>query len=438
MQKTGKKGFFGSHAKSSALVASLVLHAILIVGAVSFVAVKIIVKEDAGFEAKQVNRPKMPLKKLQVPVKVKPKRTPRLRKQIMVKQRVNRKVPEIKMPELKGIKGGMGSMVGGSGTGMGGVGFSMPEINIFGVKSKGEKIFIILDAGSEMMYDEMGGIAAYTLIKNELLRIVDGLPSTVLFNVAVFQRGDRSEVLFPSLVNVSEKNVETMKKWLEPLNMVTLGMGDKDYGVKTLGSGGARIDGKFKVEPIESYSFWIKPALLSMRQQADSIYLLTSRWGNLYHRLETTKGTEAEIQKWEKLYEKAKRKLEKDNEIRRKNGQPPRVLSGKLSIVKAYFPDAHSPSGSTKFFYTPKIMAKAMDTVRRECVSALPVTSGLSKKQSRKYSVNVIHFVPEGGNASGDSGANLKQFASLCHGKYHKLAGLEAIRSSIPKEKAGK
>ena len=63
MQKPRKKGFFGSHAKSSALVVSFIVHAILIVVAVSFVAVKIIIKDDAGFEAKAVNRPKAPLKK---------------------------------------------------------------------------------------------------------------------------------------------------------------------------------------------------------------------------------------------------------------------------------------------------------------------------------------------------------------------------------------
>jgi hypothetical protein len=438
MRKTGEKGFFGSHAKSSALAVSLVLHAILIVGAVSFVAVKIIVKEDAGFEAKQVNRPKMPLKKLQVPVKVKPRTKPRLRKQIMVKQRMSRKMPEIKMPEMAGVKGGMGGAVASAGAGMGGVGFSMPEINIFGLKSRGEKIFIILDADAEMMFDEMGGIAAYALIKNELLRIVDELPSTVLFNVAVFQRGNRSKVLFPSLVNVSEKNVEALKQWLDPLNAVSADMGDRDYGVKTLGPGGAMIDGDLKVEPIESYGFWVNPALLSMKQQADSVYLLTCRWGNLNHRLEITKGSDAEIRKWEKLYERARKKLEKDNEMRRKNGQPPRVLGGKISIVKAYFPDARAPSGSTRFFYTPKVMGQAMDTVRKEHVSALPATSGLSKRRAGRYSVNVVHFVPRGGDANEKSGGNLKQFASLCHGKYRKLAGLEAIQSSIAKEKAGK
>ena len=66
-----KNGFFAKHAKSSAAMISLGIHAVLILVAVSFVAVTVIQKEDKKFEAKQVNRPKQRLKKLQVPVKVK-------------------------------------------------------------------------------------------------------------------------------------------------------------------------------------------------------------------------------------------------------------------------------------------------------------------------------------------------------------------------------
>ncbi len=59
-----KKRFFSSHSKSSAIMVSLVIHAVLIVVAGSFVAVRVIVKEDPTFEAKKVKRPKMPPKKI--------------------------------------------------------------------------------------------------------------------------------------------------------------------------------------------------------------------------------------------------------------------------------------------------------------------------------------------------------------------------------------
>ena len=55
-----------------------------------------------------------------------------------------------------------------------------PEIELFGIKGKGEKIFIILDSTPWIMYDEFGGIPAYTLIKQELVKILGGLNPTVL------------------------------------------------------------------------------------------------------------------------------------------------------------------------------------------------------------------------------------------------------------------
>ena len=133
-----KNGFFASHAKSSAALVSLGIHAVLVVIALTFVAVTVITKEEQAFEAKPVNRPKMQLKKLQVPVNVKKKKTqkPKLRKRIVVKPRMNQNMPDIKMPEISGVKGGLGAGAGGSIGGAGGVGFTMPEISVFGIKAR--------------------------------------------------------------------------------------------------------------------------------------------------------------------------------------------------------------------------------------------------------------------------------------------------------------
>ena len=136
------KGFFGAHAKSSAIAVSLGIHAVLILVAVTFVAVRVVTKEEQRFEAKPVNRPKMQLKKLQVPVNIKKKKTqkPKLRKRIVVKPKLNQTVPDIKMPEISGVKGGLGNAAGSGLGGAGGIGFSMPEINLFGVKGKGTQL----------------------------------------------------------------------------------------------------------------------------------------------------------------------------------------------------------------------------------------------------------------------------------------------------------
>lgn len=43
------------------------------------------------------------------------------------------------------------------------------SINVFGLKSTGEKLVFLLDTNNGMLVDEVGGIPAYTIIKKELL-----------------------------------------------------------------------------------------------------------------------------------------------------------------------------------------------------------------------------------------------------------------------------
>ena len=84
-----KKRFFLNHKKSSALVVSVAIHAIFIVIALTFVAVKVYIKPESIFTQPNVSRPRMQLKKLQVPVKLKQKTmAPKLRQTIVTKNTV--------------------------------------------------------------------------------------------------------------------------------------------------------------------------------------------------------------------------------------------------------------------------------------------------------------------------------------------------------------
>ena len=137
MTEKRKPGYFGKHAKSSAALISLVIHAVLIVLAISFVAFKVIVKEEKIFDQVKVNRPRMRLRKLTVPVNVKKQRPkPKLRKTIVVKKEV--KSIDITMPEITGVKGGTGYLNGAGG--LGSLGFGL-EIDLFGGnKSSGNEL----------------------------------------------------------------------------------------------------------------------------------------------------------------------------------------------------------------------------------------------------------------------------------------------------------
>lgn len=121
-----KKRFFANHSKSSAMLVSLAVHAILILVAVTFVAVSVIPKEEPAFEVKKVKRPKMPLKKIKAPVDTKKRKPkPRLRKRILSQKKT---FNDIKMPEITGVAGGLGNM---GGDGLGSLGFDL-DMDLFG------------------------------------------------------------------------------------------------------------------------------------------------------------------------------------------------------------------------------------------------------------------------------------------------------------------
>lgn len=451
-----KKGFFSGHAKSSAAVVSLGIHAVLILVALSFVAVTVIQKEEKVFEAKPVNRPKMQLKKLQVPVNIKKKKTkkPKLRKRIVVQPKLNQTMPDIKMPEITGVKGGVGGGAGDGLGGGGGVGFSMPEIEIFGIKGKGEKVFLILDTSNSMLVDEMGGIPAYTIIKEELIRIVESLPSTALINVAVF-RGNDVQTVFPKMAPANSVNAGKLKAWLEPLNSSANAAKSGNYGTRTLGPGGTQAREDLRIgnfaKPVKKgggvYGYnrtfgndWFTAVMLAHKQQADTIFLLTNTWGHQRVAVNTSMSTEEWIEttsagkKWAQKVEEAKVLLAKENKERKANGEPPKVVSdGRWGLIREYFSGTQQPPTPQYYYYQPKEFAEAFVLNREKFKGqAVPMTSGIGKKKSSKrdFSFNVVQFVEKDGEPGG-AAALFKKLTSLCQGEYQTVTGLEEIQSYV-------
>lgn len=443
-----KKSFFSNHSKSSAAVVSLGIHAFLIVFALSFVAVTIIEKSDPDFKAKEFKRPRMQLKKLQVPVNIKKKKTqkPKLRKRIVVKPKLNRNMADIKMPEISGIKGGM---VGGAGASLGGadsLGFSMPEFKIFGIKGKGEKVFLILDSSHEMMYDEMGGIRAYSIIKGELIRIIGELGATTLFNVAVFGSGN-TYTLFPSMVPASVANAAKAKAWLEPLNAVVTGMGAKDFGPKTLGPGGNLYETDVKVGEFQKSDripgAWYRAAAFAMLHRADTVFLLSNRWGSMgYHphgnTIDDSEWMKSSAgKKWQECYQKGLKMLDEENKRRAARGDPPKVLQrADWAINKEYFPGIEwPPKPEWRAFATEDFIAafpKMRAMSKNAGTGRIPMKSGLSRRNKKTkdgFSFNVVQFVKAGETGNKREVEAFKKLTTKCDGDYKTLAGLAAIES---------
>lgn len=440
MRNKPKKNFLTSHSKSSAMVVSLAVHAVLAVIALSFVAVTVITKDDQNFESKQVVRPRMPPKKLQVPVKIKKKqRKPKLRQRIVVKHQINRNMPDIKMPEISGIKGGLGA-AGGAGLGeAGGIGFSMPEIEVFGVRSRGEKVFLALDSDAIIMRDEVGGMLAYTIIKDELEKIIGGLSPTTLFNLSVFDHHSAS-VLFPRMVPATKENTIRVGKWLDSLNKVSKGMSNRAYGVKTLGKGGTQLPmtgelarGKLQKDGIKGREFWYRPAAEAMMQQADTVFILSGWWGVMRHAVgERPSWPEAKRKRWEKRVQEAQVMHKEENKKRAAKGEAPQVIRDKYHLIKEYFGEDNLRAWMRPepewYNYTGKDYAKALHVLREEYLSKLPAKSGLTNRNKDRFSLNVVYFVPS--DHSGTQ-SNFKDLTRRCNGDLRIIQGLESIQSSV-------
>ena len=243
-----KKRFFTKHAKSSAALISIGLHLLIIVIALSYVAVTVIQKDDKTFEAKPVKRPVKKLKKLQVPVKEKRnKPKPKLRKQIVVKN-INRQTPEFKMPEITGVKGGMGSAGDGGGA-VETIGFTMPEMDFFGTKAKGEKVCFLVHFGPATMTEstDSKGIPTYTpfsrmtalTIRNRLSDLISDLPSYTLFNIAAFFMAD-TWAMSPNMITASSANKKKVIDWMQPVNPIDPEANDKYEHCFSIGSSARR------------------------------------------------------------------------------------------------------------------------------------------------------------------------------------------------------
>ena len=178
MKGVRKKGYFGRHAKSSAAMVSLIIHAVVLVAAISFVAVRVAVKEDVIFEPKPVQRPRVQLQKLRLPVEMKKKvPPPKLRQRLVTQTKI--KPTQLVMPEVTGVSGGTGFLDGDGG--LGGFDFKGLKVSFFGVQGGGNRLVFIIDYSWSMR-----GVGKEDIMRREAARVIEELPSNVEFAVILF------------------------------------------------------------------------------------------------------------------------------------------------------------------------------------------------------------------------------------------------------------
>ena len=151
-------------------------------------------------------------------------------------------------------------------------------VNIGGIKSKTEKVLICIDTGKYLMTDERGGLDTYKAIREDIKKLVNNLPPTVLFNLMAFttEYGTAINMFQPTLVAATSANKKMACDWVEPLNasLSRLGPGGNNYKLKY----------PFLPQPPDSNHYHQGVSNIyriyqaALEQGADTIYMLTTSW----------------------------------------------------------------------------------------------------------------------------------------------------------------
>ncbi|MGB0373112.1 MAG: hypothetical protein ACPGN3_17425 [Opitutales bacterium] len=262
----------------AALVVGAVLNVLLLLILGGMTVYKFVQPEEVSFEAPPALKPIEPpqVKYNQNKTKDRQDKTNRPKqKPIQVKTVANIKTPNVQIdlnnlaPSVN-VAETVGSGLG-NGLGSGGMRMGVSAVDFFGIKSKGERVVIILDAARSMLEPARGDIPGYAEVKEKLTEVVENLNSATLFNVMVFQKG--LDVMSSNLVIANQENKDRALKFIDPYWKASGGMFAPDYKTTTFLN---NYKPKYsQITPTKGSSRMDMALVASFEQGADAIFVIT-------------------------------------------------------------------------------------------------------------------------------------------------------------------
>lgn len=315
--------FTPKHQKNSlffkVMIAVGFLMGALLVLAGGIMVTNAVLPQETEFEAvppSQQNSIEPKKQKIKVITKNVQKRSVSLVKRINVlkPQQINTPQVEITLPSGLGGEGsdGFASFKMDGAATLNKLKIELPEHDLFGLKTSSDRVLICFDAARRTMSDDMGGLEAYNIVKAEILRLVKNLPSTVLFNVIVF---DHSRSYFrPGLVMANSANKQSFEAWLSPINsdISEIGLGRlpaSELKYKTPPRLTNKLLGDLAYPGDWFQGLGVYPVYdayqAAIEQGAGSIYFLTAAWFQPKDFL--MRPSDSEISKYKSAVEKKKK-----------------------------------------------------------------------------------------------------------------------------------
>ncbi|MFP4069588.1 MAG: hypothetical protein ACLFVC_05340 [Opitutales bacterium] len=428
------------------ILISLGLHllALLIFG--SYTLVKLALPTEAEFEeppsVEEVEPPP------DVKVEIKPQNAPQEQamENLRMKQVGNISVAavDVDLPSMEQsftVNSGLGGFGGGSlvGTARGNIGLGVSDVDFLGLKSRAERVLFAVDASKHMLVDEKGGLNSYDTIKEEITSEVRKLSVGTLFNVVFFDNG-RLLYFKPKPVSAGGEISDELEKWIEPINadIDSLGLRDPERpGLETLP--------EHPVHQAITGRTWhgtnelMYLTQIFLEQAIDAAFIVTGDpLGFDKVRREPTEEEDAE---WEeitedpkyqealKLYQaesdsvnkKAREKLRKLNEERKKKGIPPKVVTGALWRAMGIEREHPHPGHRPAYFIEEREVEDYMD----EVVDVL-----YEQKGGQPPSMNVVLFLAGDEKISDEKEDRVKDYVRYFDGDYRIIRGLDEIKSA--------
>ena len=317
-----------------AALLSLAIHLALLFFVGSTVLLSVISKQSVAFKGHGFKRDQLPQRVEQIPVKIQQMQRTTMRP-LMVRQVVRNAPNRLRLPVPPAPKPDFDHSAGMERPSLsrktipGRFDIGVSKVDFFGTKSKGEKIIFILDASRQMMEDAKGGYTTYRYAKEEIHKLIDGMPSATLFNVMAYS-GRNIDLFRPKVVPATPENRDALKKWLEPINS-----NPHDVG---------RVAGEYRPSvDYDSYlgsavHQWLLAVQAAMELNANTIFVLCGAVGQ-YTAPRSGGGSSggtveppdpeemAEYrQELAEIQAKAKAVFEKENKARAEKGLPPKIV----------------------------------------------------------------------------------------------------------------
>ncbi len=434
------------------IIVSVGLHVIAGFVAGVITIANVVIKEEAQFDEPPAVEQEEPPP--EVKVEIKPQAPQQnMQQQLRMRPVANIAVAQVdvNLPSMEQnftVSAGLGGLGGGNllGGARGSLGLGMSDVNVFGLKTRAERILFVIDTNRQMVTDKKGGLNSYQVIKDEITDMVGNLSAGTLFNVMLQDR--RRVMMFkPQLVPAGSEVHQQLVRWVGQVNTDAENPGLE--GVSAAKQPKLTAMPESEMQKLLTFSghhanetgFLTQVAL---EQNADAIFFITGNhrgFDDVLAPASEKQKRDFEKRKASKEYQeqlaahrlevaqmeqRVKAELARQNAERAKKGQPPRVLgqrgvysaAGELGIKWKTPHPGHGPGHQ-------RVEAKDVSKYFKQLIARL-----YTDHEKTPPSINVVLFLAGDEEYRPEWKKQLDQYVRFFKGKNRLIRGEKEIKSA--------